>query len=60
MRAFLSSWDAWGRRNDCALLFASQTPKGVSRTSGRTDWRNAVRNLWSLEYQYPPKAGPLK
>ena len=33
-------------------------PKGVSRTSGSTDWRNAVRNLWSLEYQYPPKAGP--
>ena len=34
------------------------TPKAASRTSGSTDWRNAVRNLWSMEYKYPPKAGP--
>ena len=60
VRAFLSSWDAWGRRNGCAVLFVGHTPKGVSRTSGSTDWRNAVRNLWSLEYQYPPKAGPRR
>ena len=60
VRAFLSSWDAWGRRNGCAVLFVGHTPKGVSRTSGSTDWRNAVRNLWSLEYQYPPKAGPTE
>ena len=58
VRAFLSSWDAWGRRNGCAVLFVGHTPKNVSRTSGSTDWRNAVRNLWSLEYKYPPKAGP--
>ena len=55
VRAFLSSWDAWGRRNGCAVLFVGHTPKGISRTSGSTDWRNAVRNLWSMEYQYPPK-----
>ena len=60
VRAFLSSWDAWGRRNGCAVLFVGHTPKSVSRTSGSTDWRNAVRNLWSLEYQYPPKAGPAE
>ena len=29
----------------------------MSRTSGTTDWRTAVRNLWSMEYRYPPKAG---
>ena len=58
VRAFLSSWDAWGRRNGCAVLFVGHTPKNVSRTSGSTDWRNAVRNLWSMEYKYPPEAGP--
>ena len=58
VRAFLSSWDAWGRRNGCAVLFVGHTPKSISSTSGSTDWRNAVRNLWSMEYQYPPKAGP--
>ena len=57
VRAFLSSWDAWGRRNDCAVLFVGNTPKAASRRSGSTDWRNAVRNLWSMEYKYPPKAG---
>ena len=57
VRAFLSSWDAWGRRNGCAVLFVGHTPKTVARTSGSTDWRNAVRNLWSMEYKYPPKAG---
>ena len=60
VRAFLSSWDAWGRRNDCAVLFVGHTPKAASRTSGSTDWRNAVRNLWSMEYKYPPKAGPAE
>ena len=34
VRAFLSSWDAWGRRNGCAVLFVGHTPKNVSRTSG--------------------------
>ena len=57
VRAFLSSWDAWGRRNGCAVLFVGHTPKAASRTSGSTDWRNAVRNLWSMEYKFPPKAG---
>ena len=60
VRAFLSSWDAWGRRNDCAVLFVGHTPKAASRTSGSTDWRNAVRNLWSMEYKFPPKAGLLR
>ena len=40
------------------MLFVGHTPKAASRTSGSTDWRNAVRNLWSMEYKYPPKAGP--
>ena len=60
VRAFLSNWDAWGRRNGCAVLFVGHTPKSISRTSGSTDWRNAVRNLWSMEYKYPPKAGPAE
>ena len=60
VRAFLSRWDAWGRRNDCAVLFVGHTPKEASRSSGSTDWRHAVRNLWSTEYKYSPKAGPAE
>ena len=56
VRAFLSSWDAWARRSGCAVLMIGHTPKTASPTSGSTDWRNAVRCLWSMEYQYPPKA----
>ena len=56
VRAFISSWDAWGRRTGCAVLMIGHTPKTQSPTSGSTDWRNAVRNLWSMEYEYPPNA----
>ena len=42
------------------MLFVGHTPKSISRTSGSTDWRNAVRNLWSMEYKFPPKAGPAE
>ena len=56
VRAFLSSWDAWARRCGCAVLFVGHTPKNDSRTSGSTDWRNAVRSVWTLDYQVPNKA----
>ena len=55
VRAFLSSWDAWARRCRCAVLFVGHTPKNAARTSGSTDWRNAVRSVWTLEYQVPQK-----
>ena len=59
VRAFLSSWDAWARRTGCAVLFVGHTPKNASRTSGSTDWRNAVRSVWTLEYQVPQKPAEL-
>ena len=59
VRAFLSSWDAWARRTSCAVLFVGHTPKNASRTSGSTDWRNAVRSVWTLDYQVPQKPAEL-
>ena len=58
VRAFLSSWDAWGRRNDCAVLFVGHTPKAASRTSGSTDWRNAVSQPLEHGVQVPAKGRP--
>ena len=56
VRAFLASWDAWARRSGCAVLFIGHTPKTAARTSGSTDWRNAVRTVWSMDYRYPPRS----
>lgn len=56
VRAFLANWDAWARRSGCAVLFIGHTPKTAARTSGSTDWRNAVRTVWSMEYRYPPRS----
>ena len=56
VRAFLSSWDAWGRAADCTVLLIGHPPKGDhgddSRYSGSTDWRNGVRSFLWLERGY--------
>ena len=51
VRAFLASWDQWGRETGCAVLIVSHPPKteGV-KFSGSTDWRAAVRSMLTLEF----------
>ena len=50
VRAFLANWDAWGRRNDCTVLFLAHPPKNDQDPySGSTAWRNGVRSLIILE-----------
>ena len=58
VRAFMSSWDAWARRADCAVLFVSHTPKSEAKYSGSTDWRNAARTVWSIGKEGKPKDAP--
>ena len=56
VRAFVSNWDAWGIKNDCAVLVIAHPPKQLSANakspdnaySGSTDWFNASRTVWSL------------
>ena len=59
VRAFMSNWDAWARRGDCAVLFVSHTPKTEAKYSGSTDWRNAARTVWSIGYEGKPKGAPM-
>ena len=53
VRAFIGSWDAWGRDADCTVLIVGHPPKGNAgddaRYSGSTDWRNGVRSFLFLE-----------
>ena len=62
VRSFISSWDRWGRKHDCAVLIIAHPPKsaggdeGVSY-SGSTDWLGGPRSLWALEKDRPPKEG---
>ena len=53
VRAFIGSWDAWGREADCTVLIVGHPPKGNTgddaRYSGSTDWRNGVRSFLFLE-----------
>lgn len=51
VRAFLASWDRWGRHNDCAILVISHPPKASGAPySGSTDWEAGPRFMWTLEY----------
>ena len=43
MRAFLASWDAWARLNNCTVLLLAHPPKSGDPFSGSTDWLNACR-----------------
>ena len=53
VRAFIGSWDAWGREVDCTVFIVAHPPKGQTgddaRYSGSSDWRNAVRSFLFLE-----------
>ena len=53
VRAFIGSWDAWGREADCTVFIVGHPPKGNAgddaRYSGSTDWRNGVRPFMFLE-----------
>ena len=53
VRAFIGSWDAWGREADCTVFIVGHPPKGNAgddaRYSGSTDWRNGVRSFLFLE-----------
>ena len=60
VRSFISSWDRWGRKHDCAVLIIAHPPKsaggdeGVSY-SGSTDWLGGPRSLWALEKDKEPQ-----
>ena len=54
VRAFLSSWDAWGRRTGCAVLFVGHTPKRVSHDLW--EHRLAQRRPQPLEPRVPVPA----
>ena len=66
VRQFMASWDAWGRRTDCAVLMIAHPPKsqGNSSTasesddwwSGSTDWLAAARGAWALRREPARKA----
>ena len=43
VRAFLASWDAWARLNNCTVLLLAHPPKSGDPFSGSTDWLNACR-----------------
>ena len=48
VRLFVSDWDAWGRKNECAVLLVAHPPKSGADYAGSTDWQGAVRSMWSL------------
>ena len=48
VRAFVSDWDAWGRKNECAVVLVAHPPKSGADYAGSTDWQGAVRSMWSL------------
>ena len=61
VRAFVSDWDAWGRANNCAVMLVAHPPKSGSNFAGSTDWRGAVRSMWTIEKRKEgekPEKGP--
>lgn len=48
VREFMASWDAWGRKNDCAVMLIAHPPKNADGYSGSTDWHSASRWRWEL------------
>ena len=48
VREFMASWDAWGRKNDCAIMLIAHPPKKMNSYSGSTDWHGASRWRWDL------------
>ena len=56
VRAFIGSWDGWGRRYDCTVLIVAHPPKTEAKYSGSTAWRNGVRTLLHFERTTDDKA----
>ena len=48
VREFISAMDRWGRDHGCAIILVAHPSKNDAEYSGSTDWRNAVRGLWTL------------
>ena len=56
VRAFGAALDSWAREHVCAVLLIGHPPKsGADPYSGSTDWRNAVRSMWTLTKEKQPK-----
>ena len=55
VRAFVSSFDRWGRDNACATFILAHPPKSDAKYAGSTDWEGAARSMWTLERD---KRGP--
>ena len=53
---FLSQNEMWDATTSAARQTSDTRPRPIPRQGG-TDWRNAVRNLRSMEYRYPLRAG---
>ena len=49
VRAFISDWDSWGRKHNCAVLLVAHPPKSGANFAGSTDWQGAVRAMWTLD-----------
>lgn len=59
VRAFVSSWDAWGQAADCTVLILAHPPKSSGASyAGSTDWQGAVRALWTLQGDAPSSGAP--
>lgn len=50
VREFMASWDAWGRKNDCAVMLIAHPPKNADGYSGSTDWHSASRWRWEIAH----------
>ena len=56
VRAFGAALDSWAREHVCTVLLIGHPPKsGADPYSGSTDWRNAVRSMWTLTKEKQPK-----
>ena len=58
VRQFVTSWDAWGRATDCAVLLIAHPPKAIAAGrgdddwwSGSTDWQAAVRGALVIRHE---------
>ena len=58
VRAFCADWDAWASRTRCAVMLIAHPPKTAGGTgavdrdyAGSTDWHNAARWRWTLDWE---------
>ena len=58
VRAFCADWDAWASRTRCAVMLIAHPPKTAGGTGavdrdyvGSTDWHNAARWRWTLDWE---------